>query len=439
VLQRADKNDCTNHELSNPKALHVLHVTIRKYASKLTFREFSRKEFRAQLPGAPRMAVTKRARRVLVLWHAASAAFMLVGQTGGLVNYAWTVSAGLQNPSSEVGTLGVEVNRSFEFGDTIVYVPLLLLALAGLVRRSPWAVSAVAASFAISAYWSSCYAFLFVWGPGHDRWVYEPSFEVWLFVAFYFVSGLVGLAWVFLVAHGEESQKNGHSGDDLVLRLALWAGPAASVAFLAADVAGSHLATRESGYSKVSDTISELLIPSVGPEKLMSCTVATATMIVADFLALAFGAGVVASARHNRKVSTMPLRRVGVAHIIGALANLASASAFPQDVRGAPVTIAGQLHLALVGIAVVTGLVSMLSSLQVRSEGFGRRFRVVTVATLFVMVAGGVFAPFAESYGRKGVLGVAERVSAFAFQGWQVALATLLLRTAHFPVARKTE
>lgn len=56
--------------------------------------------------------------------------FMLVlGQTISFINYDFTVSLGLQESKEIVGDMGVAVNKGFGVGDTIIYLPILILGL----------------------------------------------------------------------------------------------------------------------------------------------------------------------------------------------------------------------------------------------------------------------------------------------------------------------
>jgi len=72
---------------------------------------------------------------VISLFLASSLVFLLLGQTSAVFAYDWAVSLGLQESVEDVSAHGVEVNRAFGVGDTVVYVPLVALALVGLSRR----------------------------------------------------------------------------------------------------------------------------------------------------------------------------------------------------------------------------------------------------------------------------------------------------------------
>jgi hypothetical protein len=79
--------------------------------------------------------------------------FLIVGQTLSLFDYDLAVSLGLQESEQEVSPVGIAFAKGFAFADTIVYIPLLLVGIIGLMKRTKWGVYAMFASCAISVYW----------------------------------------------------------------------------------------------------------------------------------------------------------------------------------------------------------------------------------------------------------------------------------------------
>ncbi|MCK5534244.1 hypothetical protein KAI68_03935 [bacterium] len=77
----------------------------------------------------------------------------LFGQTLSLFNYDLTVSLGLQESVEEVGEIGVAWAKGFAFGDTVLYLPLLLIGIIGLLKRKKWGVYSMFGSLAITVYW----------------------------------------------------------------------------------------------------------------------------------------------------------------------------------------------------------------------------------------------------------------------------------------------
>ncbi len=77
----------------------------------------------------------------------------LLGQTLSLFNYELTVAWGLQESSEEVGDVGVAFLKGYAFGDTIFYIPLLILGIIGLIKSRKWGLYSMFGALAISVYW----------------------------------------------------------------------------------------------------------------------------------------------------------------------------------------------------------------------------------------------------------------------------------------------
>jgi hypothetical protein len=138
-------------------------------------------------------------RRPIAFWImtsflAASILLMLMGQAMAVLNYHLAVRLGLQESMEQVGEFGVQVNRAFGAGDTVVYVPLMVVSLHGLFLRKRWALLTTAAVAGISAYWSATVCFIFLFLPGVPGYVYVPGPAIWLFAGTYTLFGI----WVLL-------------------------------------------------------------------------------------------------------------------------------------------------------------------------------------------------------------------------------------------------
>ena len=83
------------------------------------------------------MARTKRpvAFWFIILFLALSIVLLVLGQTISVLDYDLTVWIGLQESPAEVGAHGVQVNRAFGAGDTIVYIPHRTRGSAGFPDR----------------------------------------------------------------------------------------------------------------------------------------------------------------------------------------------------------------------------------------------------------------------------------------------------------------
>ena len=137
----------------------------------------------------------------IVFFLAVSILLMLVGQTMAVFNYDLTVRLGLQESLEQVGESGVQVNRAFGAGDTVVYVPLIVVSLVGLLLNKRWSLLPTAAVAGVSAYWSTTVGFIFLFLPGTPGYTYVPPFAIWFFVGSYAAFGVWCL--FYLLFRGE--------------------------------------------------------------------------------------------------------------------------------------------------------------------------------------------------------------------------------------------
>ena len=138
---------------------------------------------------------------IIVYFLAVSIILMLTGQTMAVFNYDLAVSLGLQESLGDVGEYGVRVNRAFGAGDTVVYIPLMVVSLVGLFLRKRWSLLTTAAAVGVSAYWSVTISFMMAFLPGASGYSLVPGPEYWLFLGAYIVFGVWGL--LYLIFRGD--------------------------------------------------------------------------------------------------------------------------------------------------------------------------------------------------------------------------------------------
>lgn len=137
----------------------------------------------------------------IFVFLALSIVLLLLGQTMSVLDYDLTVRLGLQESPEQVGAHGVQVNRAFGAGDTVVYIPLMVASLAGLWLRKRWSLLTTAAVAGISAYWTATIGFMLAFLPGTTGYDYVPPPGIWLFVGAYMLFGVWCL--VYLLVRGE--------------------------------------------------------------------------------------------------------------------------------------------------------------------------------------------------------------------------------------------
>lgn len=91
---------------------------------------------------------------------------LLLGQMMSFINYGFTVSIGLQESEDMVGEVGVAVNKSFGVGDTIIYLPILVIGIVGLWLGKNWGLFAMTGALGITAYWPMVCMFFILFARG---------------------------------------------------------------------------------------------------------------------------------------------------------------------------------------------------------------------------------------------------------------------------------
>ena len=127
---------------------------------------------------------------------------LLMGQTMALVDYEFAVQLGLQEGITDVSEYGVQVNRAFGAGDTIVYIPLIATSIIGLILRKRWSLLTTAAVMGVSAYWATTIVFMLIFLSGTPGYALEPGMEYWLFMAAFIIFGVWGL--IYLIIRGDK-------------------------------------------------------------------------------------------------------------------------------------------------------------------------------------------------------------------------------------------
>jgi hypothetical protein len=173
------------------------------------------------------------------------------------------------------------------------------------------------------------------------------------------------------------------------------------------------------GYSHISDTVSELFAPG-SPNKALLDSIHLADAL----LSILFGIGVYLYIRSTGHSTTVGL--IGAAMIIAiGVVNIFTATLFPQDAWGTPMTFPGQMHKILV-LAVMLPF-SVLSTLFVgiwtRQAGVLPGFAMHSYVTIAVVVLlGGVSG---ATMGGPW-MGVSERLAVLAGFQWTFTLALRL-------------
>lgn len=139
---------------------------------------------------------------VLMVFLVVSLLLLLIGQTMAVFNYEFAVSLGLQEDVEQVSEFGVEINRAFGVSDTLIYIPLIILSIVGLILKKRWALISTAAVMGITAYWATTALFIFWFLVGVPGYTFVPGIEYWMVVSMYIAFGVWGVC--YLMIRGEK-------------------------------------------------------------------------------------------------------------------------------------------------------------------------------------------------------------------------------------------
>ena len=90
---------------------------------------------------------------VVVGFHLLNVLLWSVGQTGALLDYDFVAELGLQDARALVDPVIVQVNKGIAVADTVLMLPLFLLAVVGLVRRRFFGLVTSWLVLGITLYW----------------------------------------------------------------------------------------------------------------------------------------------------------------------------------------------------------------------------------------------------------------------------------------------
>jgi len=123
--------------------------------------------------------------------------FLLLGQTFSLINYDLIVSIGLQESAAEVTLLGIAWLKSFALGDTLIYIPLLIVGIVGLWNGTKLGFFAMFGSLAISVYWPIVNLFAIYLGKDEIALQAEKYLSFSIILPLIVVYGLWGMWYLY--------------------------------------------------------------------------------------------------------------------------------------------------------------------------------------------------------------------------------------------------
>lgn len=134
---------------------------------------------------------------VIMIISAIWLVMIFLGQVMAYINYDFTVSLGLQESRYAVTDIGVAVNKGFGVGDTIVYIPLIIIGLIGMWFKRTWGLFAMVGAFAVTMYFPAvCLSMLF-FARGEPGFHFSNFTSYTIFLTIVALYGLWGLWYLY--------------------------------------------------------------------------------------------------------------------------------------------------------------------------------------------------------------------------------------------------
>ena len=121
----------------------------------------------------------------------------LLGQTMAIINYDFAVSIELQEPANEITDVGVASNKGFGFGDTFFYMPLFVVGIIGLFKRSAWGLYAMIGAMAVTVYWPIVGLSTVFYAKGASGWYFTDYMSYSILLSLIAIYGIWGLWYLY--------------------------------------------------------------------------------------------------------------------------------------------------------------------------------------------------------------------------------------------------
>ncbi len=121
----------------------------------------------------------------------------LIGQTGAIINYDFTVSLGLQESKNDITEIGVALNKGFGFGDTFVYIPIFIVGIIGIIRKKLYGLYLLSGAMSITIYWPIVCLSTVFYAKGSPGWNFANYTEYSILLSAISFYGVWGLWYLF--------------------------------------------------------------------------------------------------------------------------------------------------------------------------------------------------------------------------------------------------
>ena len=134
---------------------------------------------------------------ILIIIGSLLTAWYLVGQTMCIFFYNFTVSIGLQDSAEVITPVGVAFGQGFGIGDTLLYIPLFVIGIIGLLKRKSIGVFAMFGALAVTVYWPIVCLGAVYMAKGAPGWNLTAYAEYTVILPLIAIYGLWGMWYVY--------------------------------------------------------------------------------------------------------------------------------------------------------------------------------------------------------------------------------------------------
>jgi hypothetical protein len=121
---------------------------------------------------------------------------LFLGQMMSFINYEFTVMLGLQESVDVIAEMGVAVNKGFGVGDTMIYIPLLILGIVGLLIRKGWGLITMGGALGITAYWPMTVLFILIFARGTPGFTFSNYTSYAILLSLISIYGIWGFVYL---------------------------------------------------------------------------------------------------------------------------------------------------------------------------------------------------------------------------------------------------
>ena len=114
-----------------------------------------------------------------------------------LINYDFAVLIELQEPVDEITEVGIALNKGFGLGDTVFYIPLFVIGIVGMFKRSALGLYAMLGAMAVTVYWPIVALSTVYFAKGAPGWYFTDYTSYSVLLSLIALYGLWGLWFLY--------------------------------------------------------------------------------------------------------------------------------------------------------------------------------------------------------------------------------------------------